>query len=597
MERVLSAIEDGKEGKISKALAEFNDKNKSNFQLGEATETRRNFIRAILDHLDGSSLDQPWPLKIQSLSLASLRIASREREGTQLLTSSKGLGILSRCARLFLDSSASLGGPPSNEEVEVVIEAVKCLCNLVLNNHDLATDCSEIGCLRGLSSHLAQLGQFKNLPFFNNLTFFELRLLFLLTACGAQERASFRDDHNGIALLLHLTDTILFNTPFPSTELSQAPPTSTLPQDQSPSTQSCASGSVPPPLSWETTWNLPCPITEDSCTLLCEILKVFFNQTLHWKKDGSYTEGELQLLNKVILLIRMLLVSVSPNHTPSCLQLLVHCSEVLVNAPECCAHTILFPAQATVMPFYSGLISSLDNGRLRCCQLDVVYEGFNVVAVLALLNLLSLKLGPPVDPKGLPSVVTAMAVLSRGNRVVRKFLKSEILPAIKKDADVSEQGTTLKSKVVGLMTAGKHGAEQVSAELLFVLCKGSADKLIRHTGYGNAAGLLLGRGLLGGGTSAEAANYSSDSEAEEEADVDLMTGGPSKPPEPSPLSQMSPEEIEQEADKLQSLFAKLQEGGVIQLLDSSGKPVQLPGGGQSEKSPLPSSSSSSSLGD
>ena len=44
-----------------------------------------------------------------------------------------------------------------------------------------------------------------------------------------------------------------------------------------------------------------------------------------------------------------------------------------------------------------------------------------------------------------------------------------------------------------------------------------ADKLIRHTGYGNAAGLLLGRGLLGGGTSAEAADYSSDSEAEQDA--------------------------------------------------------------------------------
>ena len=83
-------------------------------------------------------MDQPWPLKIQSLSLASLRIASREREGTQLLTSSKGLGILSRCARLFLDSSASLGGPPSNEEVEgrslghaqwvVLIEQCVCVC-------------------------------------------------------------------------------------------------------------------------------------------------------------------------------------------------------------------------------------------------------------------------------------------------------------------------------------------------------------------------------------------------------------------------------------------------------------------------------------
>eukprot|EP00731_Ephydatia_muelleri_P006409 Em0003g657a len=272
-----------------------------------------------------------------------------------------------------------------------------------------------------------------------------------------------------------------------------------------------------------------------------------------------------------------------------------HCAEVLVNAPECCTQAILLPAEASmVTPFYSA---GGPSSTLHRCHLDVVHEGFNMAAIVALLNLLCLKLGPPVDPKGLPSVVTAMAVLSRGNRVVRKFLKSEILPPIKKDADVAERGATLKSKVVGLMTAGKHGAEQVSAELLFVLCKGSADKLIRHTGYGNAAGLLLGRGLLGGGTSAEAADYSSDSEAEQDAaDVDLMTGGPGKPPGPSPLSQMSPEEVEQEADKLQSLFAKLQDGGIIQLLDSTGKPVQLPGA-HPEKSPFPSSSSSSSLGD
>ena len=107
-------------------------------------------------------------------------------------------------------------------------------------------------------------------------------------------RVSFRDDHNGITLLLHLTDAILFNVPFPSpnntAEPSQAAPTSSLAQDQSPSVQSSAGGTVPPPLSWETAWNLPCPITEDACALLCEILKVFFNQTLHWKKDGSYTE-------------------------------------------------------------------------------------------------------------------------------------------------------------------------------------------------------------------------------------------------------------------------------------------------------------------
>ena len=34
--------------------------------------------------------------------------------------------------------------------------------------------------------------------------------------------------------------------------------------------------------------------------------------------------------------------------------------------------------------------------------------------------------GPPVDSKGLSSVITALALLSRGDRVVRRFLKSEV---------------------------------------------------------------------------------------------------------------------------------------------------------------------------
>ncbi len=61
------------------------------------------------------------------------------------------------------------------------------------------------------------------------------------------------------------------------------------------------------------------------------------------------------------------------------------------------------------------------------------------------------------------------------------------------------------------MTAG-HGSEEVTAEFLFVLCKESARRLIKHTGYGNAAGLLLSHGLLGGGRSEGEAEYSSDSE-------------------------------------------------------------------------------------
>ena len=40
----------------------------------------------------------------------------------------------------------------------------------------------------------------------------------------------------------------------------------------------------------------------------------------------------------------------------------------------------------------------------------------------------------------------------------------------------------------------------------------TANRLVKHTGYGNAAGLLLAHGLLAGGTDSGQENYSSDSE-------------------------------------------------------------------------------------
>ena len=40
----------------------------------------------------------------------------------------------------------------------------------------------------------------------------------------------------------------------------------------------------------------------------------------------------------------------------------------------------------------------------------------------------------------------------------------------------------------------------------------SANRLVKHTGYGNAAGLLLARGLLAGGVAPGSESYSSDSE-------------------------------------------------------------------------------------
>lgn len=43
----------------------------------------------------------------------------------------------------------------------------------------------------------------------------------------------------------------------------------------------------------------------------------------------------------------------------------------------------------------------------------------------------------------------------------------------------------------------------------------SAERFVKYTGYGNAAGLLAKRGLMGGGRGADYSSESEDSETEE----------------------------------------------------------------------------------
>ena len=71
----------------------------------------------------------------------------------------------------------------------------------------------------------------------------------------------------------------------------------------------------------------------------------------------------------------------------------------------------------------------------------------------------------------------------------------------------------------------------MAADFLFVLCKEDPDRLVKHTGYGNAVGLLAGRGLMGRTSANRTGDYSSDdddSETEEYSaiakDIDPITG-------------------------------------------------------------------------
>lgn len=89
--------------------------------------------------------------------------------------------------------------------VLVLVEAVKCLCNILLNNQHLVSTLDHLGCLNAVTQRLS-LCHVHKLP--HQLVQFDLRFLFLITACGTSERyyiAKFVSCVHNIAFILITT--------------------------------------------------------------------------------------------------------------------------------------------------------------------------------------------------------------------------------------------------------------------------------------------------------------------------------------------------------------------------------------------------------
>ncbi|RXN12106.1 synembryn-A-like protein [Labeo rohita] len=148
----------------------------------------------------------------------------------------------------------------------------------------------------------------------------------------------------------------------------------------------------------------------------------------------------------------------------------------------------------------------------------------------------------------------------------------QILPPLRDASTKPEQGTTMRNRLVRLMTNLDTELKHCAADLLFVLCKENVSRFVKYTGYGNAAGLLATRGLLGGQRSkatSSGTKYSSDSDSDTEEyrqikdRVNPVTGQVEEE-QPDPMEGMTDEEKEEEAHRLISLFNKLSKDNVIQ---------------------------------
>ncbi|XP_018342678.1 PREDICTED: synembryn isoform X2 [Trachymyrmex septentrionalis] len=294
----------------------------------------------------------------------------------------------------------------------------------------------------------------------------------------------------------------------------------------------------------------------EEITIVCEVLKVLFNLYIH--SDDIGVEDQEKYKNLVLILYKLLTLKYS------------------VQQDDLESHIVNL---LTVIPFscYTSIIQAVNS---KDCE--DMYQNMDMSAICVLLRFLDKRLECKTHLlENFSPIITALVRLVKSERLVRKYVRLQILPPLKDVMNRPEEGTTLRAKLCKLLTSPITELRDLVAELLFVLCKENVSRMVKYTGYGNAAGMFATKGLLGR-SQAETA-YSSESEDSETEEyqkykerINPVTGC-FEHSKPNPLEGMTEEQKEYEALKLINLVDKLTKEGVVRpcRIGDDGKPKPI----------------------
>ncbi|XP_068439680.1 synembryn-A [Clinocottus analis] len=418
-------------------------------------------------------------------------------------------------------------GGASGEETQRK-EALKVLCNVVYNSSWAQERFSSLRLMCGLTELLSSSVSGSS-P--SSVQFYELRLMFLITALR-RELSTQLQQEGGVSIFTAALESCL--------EVQW--------KDQ----YECVLDPAAPPISLEASQRV------------IEILKILFNIT-HSSHRQEPSEDDAALYRHLVAILRLCLMR-------KCL--------LLDETDELQGHTV-------------NLLSALP---LQC--LDVLLmvplepdskqsPGVNLDCVHILVQFMERRLesGDKMKEKLTP-ILNLLTESCRAHRETRHCIRKHILPPLRDTSHRPEEGSTVKSRLVRLMTHLDTDLKHCAADLIFVLCKENVSRFVKYTGYGNAAGLLATRGLLGGQGSRVSSNaqYSSDSDSDTEEyrqvkdRINPVTGRV-EAEQPDPMEGMTEEEKEEEAKRLIMLFNKLSRDNIIQPMgvDSEGKLVAMSG--------------------
>uniref|UniRef100_A0A3B4ZI31 Synembryn n=1 Tax=Stegastes partitus TaxID=144197 RepID=A0A3B4ZI31_9TELE len=455
--------------------------------------------------------------------LETVRILSRDKHCLDPFISRSAMLTLARYAGIGQGNSFKESSPHSeNPDQEVIVEALKSICNILLHNETGQVVAADLQLIKGVAERMKQCHD----PTWNHeVRFFDLRLTFLLTALRVDVRAQLARELHGISLLGNQLDATL-GLCWPDTlETARA-----------------GFEGIPPE-------ELP-PLSRQQTELAMEILKILFNITFDTTRR-KVDEEEAAEYRHLGAILRHCLTSHADGDERT-EEFHSHTVNLLGNLPLACLDVLLMP---------------------KVQQGSIEYMGVNMDAVHMLLEFMERKLdrGHKLKETLLPSL-NLLTESARIHRETRKFLRSKVLPPLRDVTNRPEVGNALRNKIVRLMTHIDTDVKDYAAEFLFVLCKENVSRFIKYTGYGNAAGLLAARGLLRGGRDSGIYSEDEDSETEEYREAKALINpitGVVEEEQPNPMEGMTEEQKEYEAMKLISMFDRLSRSNVIQPMQLS----------------------------
>ncbi|KAI8440098.1 hypothetical protein MSG28_001517 [Choristoneura fumiferana] len=475
---------------VAQVLQEFIRKNETTFTFPNLNGNNKRVIlwAALFQHLQNKA-----SAPIHTLCLAAIRVLSRDKSELENLICEKWITTLIERAGLynFVGINEESMAPLELPQKEIAIEALKCLCNVAFNSEVARALCAHTSIAQGL---IARLRIYKDIPFKEEIMLFDIKLLFILTALRQDIKMKIKDELHGMDYLICCLNE----------QLKEATPSgenSAMDQDQH------------------------FFFTDNQQAISCEILKSMFNLILRPGLEESISEADESMYLKLMPVLTSLLYTQTTNED-KLMELRSNVANLLTSVPP---------------PFYTYLTPVLDPGETA----EFVFEGKNMDALQSLVQLLQYRL---TGTTNLSPILTVMNKAARGSRVARKFLRRAVLPPLRDVSRPPEHGGELRNQLCRLLTTPVSSVRDLVAEFLFVLCKEKVGRMVKYTGFGNAAGHLAQKGLLGGGGGGGRYSSSSDdSDTEEYLEA---------APRIDPVK-------EYEAMKLVNLFDKMVSEGVV----------------------------------